>query len=214
MFFARFVVMHSMFLVLLNPALLAANTAANTASNKHAINPTSKSANKVVTVEVALLAGGCFWGVEDLMRKLPGVKETETGYTGGFLPDATYDKVKKGNSGHAEAVRVVFDPAKTSYEKILNYFFRIHDPTTLNRQGNDIGSQYRSAIFYLSDNQRKVAEKVRAKVDETGFWKGKVVTEIVPAGDFYRAEDFHQKYLEKNPGGYTCHYERPFIFGK
>lgn len=166
------------------------------------------------TVEVALLAGGCFWGVEDLMRKLPGVKETETGYTGGFLPNATYDKVKKGNSGHAEAVRIVFDPAKTSYEKILNYFFRIHDPTTLNRQGNDIGSQYRSAIFYLSDNQRKIAEKVRAKVDATGFWKGKVVTEIVPAGDFYRAEDFHQKYLEKNPGGYTCHYERPFIFGK
>lgn len=166
------------------------------------------------TVEVALLAGGCFWGVEDLMRKLPGVKETETGYTGGFLPNATYDKVKKGNSGHAEAVRIVFDPAKTSYEKILNYFFRIHDPTTLNRQGNDIGSQYRSAIFYLSDNQRKIAEKVRAKVDATGFWKGKVVTEIVPAGEFYRAEDFHQKYLEKNPGGYTCHYERPFIFGK
>jgi methionine-S-sulfoxide reductase len=167
-----------------------------------------------VTMEVALLAGGCFWGVEDLMRKLPGVKETETGYTGGFVPNATYDKVKKGNSGHAEAVRIVFDPAKTSYEKILSYFFRIHDPTTLNRQGNDIGSQYRSAIFYLSDNQRKVAEKVRAKVDATGFWKGKVVTEIVPAGDFYRAEDFHQKYLEKNPGGYTCHYERPFVFGK
>lgn len=169
---------------------------------------------KPSTVEVALLAGGCFWGVEDLMRKLPGVKETETGYTGGFVPDATYDKVKKGNTGHAEAVRIVFDPTKISYEKILDYFFRIHDPTTLNRQGNDIGTQYRSAIFYLSGGQRQIAEKVRAKVDAAGFWKGKVVTEILPAGEFFRAEDYHQKYLEKNPGGYTCHYERPFVFGK
>ncbi len=165
-------------------------------------------------VEVAMVAGGCFWGVEDLIRKLPGVKETETGYTGGFIPGVKYDQVKKGNTGHAEAVRVVFDPDKISYEQLLNYFFKIHDPTTLNRQGNDTGTQYRSAIFYLSDGQKKIAGKVRAKVDATGFWKGKVVTEIVPAGEFYRAEDYHQKYLVKNPGGYTCHYERPFVFGK
>lgn len=165
------------------------------------------------TAEVAMVAGGCFWGVEDLIRKLPGVKETETGYTGGFVPGATYEQVKKGNTGHAEAVRIVFDPAKISYEQLLNYFFKIHDPTTLNRQGNDTGTQYRSAIFYLSDSQKKTARKVTAKVDATGLWKGKVVTEILPAGEFYRAEDYHQKYLQKNPGGYTCHYERPFVFG-
>ena len=165
------------------------------------------------TAEVAMVAGGCFWGIEDLIRKLPGVKETETGYTGGFIPGVTYDQVKKGNTGHAEAVRIVFDPAKISYEQLLNYFFKIHDPTTLNRQGNDTGTQYRSAIFYLSDAQKKTAKKVTAKVDATGLWKGKVVTEILPAGEFYRAEDYHQKYLQKNPGGYTCHYERPFVFG-
>ncbi|MEY4631789.1 MAG: hypothetical protein RIQ81_1909 [Pseudomonadota bacterium] len=163
--------------------------------------------------EVAILSGGCFWGVEELMRKLPGVIETETGYTGGFLPGPDYDLVKKGKSGHAESVRIVFDPRKLSYGEIIKYFFRIHDPTTLNRQGNDVGTQYRSAIFYLSSGQKAVAENIRAMVDASGKWKGKVVTEILPAGEFYRAEEFHQKYLQKNPGGYTCHYERPFVFG-
>ena len=176
--------------------------------------PATAAKTAAKTVEVAMVAGGCFWGVEDLFRKLPGVKETETGYTGGFIPEATYDRVKKGKTGHAEAVRIVFDPTKISYEQLLNYFFKIHDPTTLNRQGNDTGTQYRSAIFYLSEGQKKTAEMVRAKVDATGFWKGMVITEIVAAGEFYRAEDYHQKYLIKNPGGYTCHYERPFIFGK
>ena len=176
--------------------------------------PATAAKTAAQTVEVAMVAGGCFWGVEDLFRKLSGVKETETGYTGGFIPEATYDRVKKGKTGHAEAVRIVFDPTKISYEQLLNYFFKIHDPTTLNRQGNDTGTQYRSAIFYLSEGQKKTAEMVRAKVDATGFWKGRVITEIVAAGEFYRAEDYHQKYLMKNPGGYTCHYERPFIFGK
>lgn len=162
----------------------------------------------------ALLAGGCFWGIEELMRQLPGVKSTETGYTGGFTPNATYNLVKKGTSGHAEAVRIKFDPDKTSYEKILEYFFKIHDPTTLNRQGNDVGSQYRSAIFFLSDKQRKIAQNVLARVQKNGFWKKKVVTEIVPATQFFRAEEYHQKYLVKNPGGYTCHFERPVSFSK
>jgi len=158
--------------------------------------------------EVATLAGGCFWGVQELIRKLPGVIESTVGYTGGTLPDPKYEDVHTGATGHAEAVRIVFDPRQISYESILHYFFRLHDPTTLNRQGNDRGSQYRSAIFWNSEEERRTAERVKAEVDASGKWPSKVVTEIVKAGPFYPAEEYHQDYLQKNPGGYTCHYLR------
>lgn len=156
----------------------------------------------------ATLAGGCFWGVEEILRSLPGVLETRVGYTGGVSRDPTYELVKKGDTGHAEAVEVVFDPGKISYEQLLGYFFRLHDPTTLNRQGNDIGSQYRSSVFYHDAEQKKVAEAVKEKVEKAGKWKRQLVTEIVPASEFYPAEEYHQDYLKKNPGGYTCHYLR------
>ncbi len=159
-------------------------------------------------LETATLAGGCFWGMEDLVRKIPGVVSTEVGYTGGTLMNPTYEDVKKGNTGHAEAVRVVFDPARVSYEQILGFYFRMHDPTTPNRQGNDIGSQYRSSIFVHSEAQRKIAETTRENVNKSGKWKRPVVTDIVAAGPFYAAENYHQDYLVKNPGGYTCHFLR------
>jgi peptide methionine sulfoxide reductase msrA/msrB len=158
--------------------------------------------------EEALLAGGCFWGMEDLIRNLPGVIETEVGYTGGTTANATYGDVKTGSTGHAEAIKVVFDPQKISYAKLLEFFFKIHDPTTKNRQGNDVGTQYRSAIFYATDAQKKVAEEVKAATESSGKWKKPIVTEIVAAGPFYNAEGYHQDYLVKNPGGYTCHYIR------
>lgn len=158
--------------------------------------------------ETATLAGGCFWGMEDILRKIPGVIDTEVGYTGGKVEGATYNVVHTGQSGHAESVQIVFDPDVIGYEELLGYFFRMHDPTTMNRQGNDRGSQYRSAIFYHSEAQRETAERVKAEVDRSGHWKNPVVTQIVPAGPFYKAEDYHQDYLVKNPGGYTCHYLR------
>lgn len=158
--------------------------------------------------ETAILAGGCFWGMEDILRKLPGVLETEVGYTGGHTPNPTYKDVKTGTTGHAEAIRIQFDPSKTNYGAILELFFKMHDPTTVNRQGNDIGSQYRSAIFYMSDSQKKVAESQKTQAQASGRWKKPIVTEIVPAAEFYSAEDYHQDYLVKNPGGYTCHWIR------
>lgn len=157
---------------------------------------------------IATLAGGCFWGVEELIRKLPGVLETSVGYTGGVTPSPTYNDVKTGTTGHAEAIEIVYDPHKVTYEEILRYFFRLHDPTTLNRQGNDLGTQYRSAIFFHNEEQHRIAQKVKDEVDRSGKWKSKVVTEILPAKTFYKAEDYHQDYLQKNPGGYTCHYLR------
>jgi len=159
-------------------------------------------------IEIATLAGGCFWGVEDIIRKIPGVLDTQVGYTGGKTPDPTYEDVKTGRTGHAEAIQIKFDPSKISYEALLDYFWRLHDPTTLNRQGNDVGTQYRSAVFYHSDEQRHIAEKKKAEVATSGRWKRPVVTEIVPATEFYDAEDYHQDYLKKNPGGYTCHWLR------
>ncbi len=160
-------------------------------------------------VETALLAGGCFWGMEDILRKIPGVIQTDVGYTGGATRKPTYNDVSSGDTGHAESVRVVFDPKVLSYETLLErWFFRMHDPTTPNRQGNDVGTQYRSAIFVLSDEQRKVAEAVKARVNASGKWPRPVVTQIVAAGEFTPAEDYHQDYLVKNPGGYTCHYLR------
>jgi peptide methionine sulfoxide reductase msrA/msrB len=158
--------------------------------------------------EVAILAGGCFWGVEDLIRRLPGVLDTEVGYTGGRSKNPTYADLKGGGSGHAEAVRITFDPSRTSYEEVLEFFFRLHDPTTFNRQGNDVGSQYRSAIFYADEEQRATAEAVKDRVDRSGKWPAPVVTEIVPARAFWPAEDYHQDYLVRNPNGYTCHYLR------
>jgi peptide methionine sulfoxide reductase msrA/msrB len=160
-------------------------------------------------VETALLAGGCFWGMEDILRKIPGVIQTDVGYTGGSTQRPSYADVSSGRSGHAESVRVVFDPKVLSYETLLEqWFFRMHDPTTLNRQGNDVGTQYRSALFVLSDEQRKVAEAVKARINASGKWPRPVVTQIVAAGEFTPAEDYHQDYLVKNPGGYTCHYLR------
>jgi peptide methionine sulfoxide reductase msrA/msrB len=160
--------------------------------------------------ETAVLAGGCFWGIEDLVRELPGVIDTEVGYTGGKVANATY----QNHEGHAEAIKIEFDPARISYEEILRFFFRMHDPTTKNRQGNDVGSSYRSAIFYANESQKKTAEEVKAAVDASGKWRKPVVTEIVPASDWWSAEDYHQDYLEKNPGGYSCHYVRDFDFDK
>jgi peptide methionine sulfoxide reductase msrA/msrB len=156
----------------------------------------------------ATLAGGCFWGMEDLISKIPGILKTSVGYTGGKLKAPKYEDVKKGDTGHAESIDIIFDPNKISYEEILNYFFRMHDPTTLNRQGADTGSQYRSAIFFHNEEQKKLAEKVIKEIEASGKWKGKIVTALEPAGEFYEAEEYHQDYLKKNPGGYTCHYLR------
>lgn len=158
--------------------------------------------------ETAILAGGCFWGMENILRDIPGVVDTEVGYSGGHRSSATYEEVKTGRTGHAESVRVVFDPRRLSYEQLLGYFFRMHDPTTRNRQENDVGTQYRSAIFYTSEAQKKVAERVKAAVDRAHQWKAPIVTEITLAGPFVPAEAYHQDYLEKNPDGYTCHYLR------
>lgn len=158
-----------------------------------------------MTEERAVLAGGCFWGVQDLLRHYDGVLSTRVGYTGGYFPDATYRK----HTGHAEAVEIAFDPAVISYRQLLEIFFQIHDPSTRNRQGNDIGSSYRSAIFYTSEEQKRIAEDTIADVDASGLWPGKAVTEVVPASKFWEAEPEHQDYLLRNPDGYTCHFVRP-----
>ncbi len=162
--------------------------------------------------QVATLAGGCFWGVEELLQKEPGVIETQVGYTGGSIKNPTYNDVKTGTTGHAEAVQIVFDPKKTSYENLLVFFFKLHDPTTLNQQGNDKGTQYRSAIFYSSEEQKQIAEKVKERVNKSGAWKKPVVTQIIKADTFWSAEEYHQDYLIKNPGGYTCHFVRDVKF--
>ncbi|MFM1848704.1 MAG: peptide-methionine (S)-S-oxide reductase [Pseudomonadota bacterium] len=158
--------------------------------------------------EKATLAGGCFWGMEDILRNIPGVLSTSVGYTGGSVLNPTYPLVSSGGSGHAESVEVIFDPATITFESLLGWFFRMHDPTTKNRQGNDVGSQYRSTIFFHSEDQRKTAERVIAGVNASGKWPRPVVTTLEPAGAFYPAEEYHQDYLVKNPGGYTCHYLR------
>jgi peptide-methionine (S)-S-oxide reductase len=155
--------------------------------------------------EKAVLAGGCFWGMQDLIRKLPGIVSTRVGYSGGDVPNATY----RNHGTHAEAIEIVFDPDVVSYRDLLEFFFQIHDPTTLNRQGNDIGLSYRSAIFYEDEEQRRIAEETIADVGASGRWPGKVVTEVSPAGPFWEAEPEHQDYLEKYPNGYTCHFVRP-----
>lgn len=166
------------------------------------------------TRQTAYLAGGCFWGMEELVHQIPGVLETEVGYTGGDTPNATYEQVRTGHTGHAESLKIVFDPQKLTYRHLLFEFFRMHDPTTRNRQGNDLGTQYRSAIFYVSEEQRHTAEEVIRTVESSGEWKAKVVTEVVPFKEFYGAEEYHQKYLVKNPHGYTCHYIRRMNLGE
>ena len=156
------------------------------------------------TTQRAVLAGGCFWGMQDLIRRQPGVLATRVGYTGGQNANATY----RNHPGHAEAIEILFDPAKTSYRDILEFFFQIHDPTTYNRQGNDVGTSYRSAIFYVDDEQKRVAEDTIADVEASGLWPGKVVTEVTPEGPFWEAEPEHQDYLLRYPNGYTCHFPR------
>jgi peptide-methionine (S)-S-oxide reductase len=155
--------------------------------------------------ETAILAGGCFWGMQDLLRRYPGVLSTRVGYSGGDVANATY----RNHGTHAEAIEIVFDPSQISYRQILEIFFQIHDPTTKNRQGNDVGLSYRSAIFYRDDQQKQIAQDTIADVDASGLWPGKVVTEISPAGPFWEAEPEHQDYLERYPQGYTCHFIRP-----
>ena len=155
--------------------------------------------------EQSILAGGCFWGMQDLIRKRPGVISTRVGYSGGDVPNATYRK----HGTHAEAIEIVFDPDRLSFRELLEFFFQIHDPTTRNRQGNDTGTSYRSAIFTTSDEQRRIAEDTIADVNASGLWPGKVVTEVAPAGPFWEAEPEHQDYLERIPNGYTCHFVRP-----
>jgi peptide-methionine (S)-S-oxide reductase len=158
-----------------------------------------------MNTERAILAGGCFWGMQDLVRRQPGVISTRVGYSGGEVPNATY----RNHGSHAEAIEIIFDPARTSFRALLEFFFQIHDPTTKDRQGGDVGASYRSAIFYTSDAQKAVAEDTIADVDASGLWPGKVVTEVTAAGDFWEAEPEHQDYLERIPNGYTCHFVRP-----
>ncbi|MFF3396144.1 peptide-methionine (S)-S-oxide reductase MsrA [Streptomyces sp. NPDC002669] len=157
------------------------------------------------TEERALLAGGCFWGMQELIRTFPGVLTTRVGYSGGDVENPTY----RNHGSHAESIEITFDPTRTDYRTVLEYFFQIHDPTTKNRQGNDVGLSYRSAIFYLDDEQKRVAEETIADVDASGLWPGPVVTEVVPAGAFWDAEPEHQDYLQRYPDGYTCHFVRP-----
>jgi len=156
------------------------------------------------STERAVLAGGCFWGMQQLIRRLPGVISTRVGYTGGDVPNATY----RNHGDHAEAIEIVFDPAKISYRELLEFFFQIHDPTTRNRQGNDVGRSYRSAIFHTGEEQKRVALDTIADVDASGQWPGRVVTEVAPAGPFWEAEPEHRDYLERYPNGYTCHFPR------
>ena len=157
------------------------------------------------TQHTAIFAGGCFWGMQDLIRTLPGVVDTRVGYTGGDVPNATY----RNHGTHAEGIKISFDPEVIGYRELLEFFFQIHDPTTVNRQGNDVGASYRSAIYYLDEHQKRIAEDTIADVNASGLWPGQVVTEAEPAGDFWEAEPEHQDYLQRYPNGYTCHFPRP-----
>lgn len=163
---------------------------------------------KGIKMETATLAGGCFWGVEEILRELPGVEDPVAGYAGGNTENPVYEQVKTGSTGHAESIQFRFDPARITYGAILDMFFRMHDPTTPNRQGNDIGTQYRSVIFYHDAAQKAEAEAAVKRAQASGRWKRPITTEIVPAGKFWPAEEYHQDYLKKHPGGYTCHYVR------
>jgi len=195
------------------PAAAAAPTATTGAGGLPPEAERAAAANRVGVapdLEVAVVAGGCFWGLEELLRKHPGVVGTEVGYSGGARPEPSYTQVSTGATGHAEAVKVVFDPKRLSYEDLIKFFFKIHDPTTLNRQENDVGTQYRSAIFYQNAEQGRAAQAVKTKLEASHKVDGPVVTQIAPAMPFWKAEDYHQKYLVKHPGGYMCHFERKF----
>ena len=167
-----------------------------------------QESSKDVGTGIAMFGAGCFWGVEEIMRKIPGVRNASVGYSGGTTVDPAYQDVSMGTTGHAEAIRIEFDPSVVDYETLLDYFFRLHDPTTLNRQGNDVGSQYRSVIFYQNEEQKRIALGKKKEVDASGKWDRPVVTDVNAAGPFYSAEEYHQDYLQKNPGGYSCHYLR------
>ena len=185
--------------------MLLASWAAQAQVATSTAKPNRTMETNAINRETALLAGGCFWGMEEILRKIPGVLETKVGYTGGTVPNPSYKLVCTGITGHAEGVQIIFDPSKITYEALLGYFFRMHDPTTLNQQHNDRGTQYRSAIFYTTEAQKETAQKVKERVDKSGKWPKPVVTEITKAAEFFVGEDYHQKYLIKNPGGYNCH---------
>ena len=170
--------------------------------------------NKRDAMETVYLAGGCYWGLEDLIRNIPGVEKTQVGFTGGLVKNVSYKEVSNGNTGHAESIKVIFDNERLTLDNLLFEFFSMHNPTTVNQQGNDIGSQYRSAIFYSNQNQKEISNKVIDIVNQSRKWDSPVVTGVVPFTEFYPAEDSHQKYLIKNPGGYSCHFDRKFDFTK
>ena len=174
--------------------------------------PSQALAKGKAKLEVATFAAGCFWGTEEFFRKIPGVVETRVGYTGGITPNPKYEETHDGHTKHAESVEIKFDPSQVSYNYLLDQFFKMHDPTTLNRQGNDEGNQYRSAIFYHGDEQKKEAIAFKTKVEKSGAWKGPITTDISEAKTFWPAEEYHQKYLQKNPGGYDNHYLRNISF--
>jgi methionine-S-sulfoxide reductase len=189
-------------LVLVGPSAVAADR-----------SPAPPTMTAPTSTETATLAAGCFWGTEEFFRKVPGVLETKVGYTGGHLKNPTYEDTSSGKSGHAESLELKFDPAKVSYAELLTLFFKMHDPTTANRQGNDVGSQYRSAIFFHGEKQKEVALELMRKIEKSGAWHAKLTTELAPAGVFYPAEEYHQRYLIKHPGGYDNHYLRKLSFG-
>lgn len=191
-------------IAVLSMAIVASYWNAERPSREVVISPPSTLVGTKVKTEKAILAGGCFWGMEDLFRKQPGVVSTRVGYSGGDVKNATY----RNHGTHAEAIEVVYDPSQTDFRKLLEFFFQIHDPTTKNRQGNDRGASYRSAIYFTTDEQKEVALDTIEDVNASGLWPGKVVTEVEPAGDFWEAEPEHQDYLVRNPGGYTCHFPR------
>ena len=198
------------------PALLAplvTLTVALSLPTQAAASPPPPTAVAAPPVATATLAAGCFWGTEEFFRKVPGVLETRVGYTGGHLKNPTYEDTNTGTSGHAESLELKFDPTKVSYADLLTLFFKMHDPTTANRQGNDAGSQYRSAIFFHDDKQKEIAAELMRKIEKSGAWHAKLTTQVAPAGVFYPAEDYHQRYLVKHPGGYDNHYLRNLSFG-
>ncbi len=199
---------HVKICIIFSLLLLCCNADAANSNKNHAMKNSNNSTKIISTkYEKAILAGGCFWGMQELFRQLDGVVYSRVGYTGGKVPNPTYEVVSTGLSNHAESVEVVFDPSKISYEKLLKFFFTIHDPRTVDRQQNDVGSQYRSEIFYFNEEQKKIAQDVIKQANEKVF-HGAVVTKLEKAGEFYEAEKYHQDYLKNNPNGYTCHYLR------